>query len=168
MTTGWNHGKKNEALSDCASWVMLRPKIINSGTRHGEFEHVPSNTQEKSHPQTSPLTGDEKRISHNPWRDLKDLQIWHLGTQISGGLGSAALMVGFTDHRGLCQSILFHDSKMKGFYFCCVAGLDQMEGSGQGPIPTLSMDLSLRYRDEVHGTVPSPASPQWKAVGLQW
>lgn len=69
--------------------------------------------------------GDEKRISYYPWRDLKDLQMWHLGTEFSGGHGSAELMAGFIDRRGLCLPKLFHDSKMKGFFyfFFCVASI---------------------------------------------
>lgn len=77
----------------------------------------------------------------------------HLGTEFSGGVGSAVLMAGFIDRRGLCQHNLFHNSKMMGFYFFCVTGLDQRECCGQGPIPTVSM--SLRHWEEVHGTVPS-------------
>lgn len=79
------------------------------------------------------------RISHHPGRDLEDLHLWNLRTLFSGALGSAALIVEFTDCRGLCQRKLFHDYKIKGFYFCYVAGLDQIEGCGQGPISTVSI-----------------------------
>lgn len=34
--------------------------------------------------------------SDSPWRYLKDVQTWHLGTWFRGGFGSAALMVGWT------------------------------------------------------------------------
>lgn len=34
MTMGWNHGKMNEGLSDCAPRTMPRPKITNSGISH--------------------------------------------------------------------------------------------------------------------------------------
>lgn len=44
----------------------------------------------------------EKGLSHQPWRGLKDVYVWHLGTQFSGGLGSAGLMVGL-NLKGLCQ-----------------------------------------------------------------
>lgn len=134
---------------------MLRPKIINSGTRHGEFKDFPSETWEKSHPWTPPLMADEMRISHNPWRDLKDLHLWNLQTLFIGRLGSAALMVVFTDCRGLCQPKLFHDYKIKRFYFCYVAGLDQMEGCGQGPISTVSIAPQALQGGSWHCAFPS-------------
>lgn len=33
-------------------------------------------------------------LSHHPWRYLKDMQMWHLGTRPSCGLGSAGLTAG--------------------------------------------------------------------------
>ena len=44
-----------------------------------------------------------KWLSHHPWRYLKDVQLWHLGTWFSGGLGSDRLKVGFNGLKGLFQ-----------------------------------------------------------------
>ena len=46
-----------------------------------------------------------KWLSHHPWRYLKDMQVWRLGTWFSGGLGlgSARLTVGLSDHKGRFQ-----------------------------------------------------------------
>ena len=40
-----------------------------------------------------------KWLSHHPWRCLKDVWMWCLGTWFSGGLGSVRLMVGLNDFR---------------------------------------------------------------------
>lgn len=45
----------------------------------------------------------------HPWRYLKDVQVWHLGTGFSGGLDCFGLVVGLND-RGLFQPKQFHDS----------------------------------------------------------
>jgi len=42
--------------------------------------------------------------SHHPWRYLKDVQAWCLGTWFSGGLGSVRLMVGLDDLKDLFQT----------------------------------------------------------------
>ena len=41
--------------------------------------------------------------SRCPWRCLKDVWMWHLGTWFSGGLGRVGLMVGLNDLKGLFQ-----------------------------------------------------------------
>lgn len=45
-----------------------------------------------------------------PWRHLKDVSIWHLGTWFNGGLGSTRLIVWLSDLKGLFQSQWFYDS----------------------------------------------------------
>ena len=50
-----------------------------------------------------------KRLSHHSWRYLKDACMWLLGTWFSGGLGSAGLMLGLNDFKGLFQPKQFHD-----------------------------------------------------------
>ena len=51
-----------------------------------------------------------KWSSHHPWRNLKDVQIWHLGTWFSGGLGSVRFTVGLNVLKGLFQPKWFCDS----------------------------------------------------------
>lgn len=38
-----------------------------------------------------------------PWTDLTAVWMWHLGTQVGGGLGSAERMAGLGVLRGLSQ-----------------------------------------------------------------
>lgn len=38
-----------------------------------------------------------------PWRDVNAVWLWHLGTQVSGELGSAAFVVRLDDLTGLFQ-----------------------------------------------------------------
>jgi len=51
----------------------------------------------------------EKWLSRHPWRYLKDVCMWQLGTWFSGGLGSVRLMIGPDDLKGLFQPKLFYD-----------------------------------------------------------
>ena len=51
-----------------------------------------------------------KQLRYHPWRYLKNVYMWCLGTLFCGGLGSARLMVGPDDLKGLFQSKQFCDS----------------------------------------------------------
>jgi len=51
-----------------------------------------------------------KWLGHNPWRYLRDMKMWCLGTRFSGGLGSVQLMIGLDDLKGLFQHKWFQDS----------------------------------------------------------
>jgi len=44
-----------------------------------------------------------KRLSHHPWRYLKNVWMWLLGTWFSGGLGSVRLTFGPHDLKDLFQ-----------------------------------------------------------------
>lgn len=45
----------------------------------------------------------------HPWRELKSLWIWYLGTWISDGFGTPGRMVGLDDLRGLFQPRQYSD-----------------------------------------------------------
>ena len=45
----------------------------------------------------------ERWWSHHPWRYLKDVYTWCLGTWFSGGLGSVRFTVVLNDLKGLFQ-----------------------------------------------------------------
>lgn len=45
--------------------------------------------------------------------------MWHLGTWLSGGLGSAGLTAGLDDLRGLFQAGLLCDSQPKNYTVVC-------------------------------------------------
>jgi len=47
--------------------------------------------------------GPGKWWGHHPWGNLKDVEMWRLGTRFSGGLGSAKFMVEFDHLKGLFQ-----------------------------------------------------------------
>jgi len=51
-----------------------------------------------------------KWLSHHPWRYLKDVEMWCLGTWFSGGLNSARLMIGLDDFKSLFQPKRFYYS----------------------------------------------------------
>lgn len=48
-------------------------------------------------------------MNHYPWRYLEDVELWHLGTWISGALGSAGFMVGLKGFRGRFQHEWLYD-----------------------------------------------------------
>lgn len=48
-------------------------------------------------------------MSHQPWCYLEAVWTWHLGTWVSGGLGTAGGTVGLDDLRGLLQALQFCD-----------------------------------------------------------
>lgn len=52
---------------------------------------------------------------HHPLKDLKIMQLWHLETWFSGGLGSVELMVRLNDPKDILQLLKFYDS-MKYLY----------------------------------------------------
>lgn len=49
-----------------------------------------------------------KWLSHNPWRYLEDMWMWHLGTSFSSGLGSAGVMFPPDDLKSLFQTKWFY------------------------------------------------------------
>lgn len=51
-----------------------------------------------------------KGLSCQPWRYLKNVWVWCLGTGFSGELGAVRLMVGAGDLAGLFQPKYFYDS----------------------------------------------------------
>lgn len=44
-------------------------------------------------------------LNHQPWRDLNDTWMWQVGTRVSGGFGSAGLMLGLADFGGVDDSV---------------------------------------------------------------
>lgn len=91
----------------CSPGSELGPVLLDIST-HGlagnSLSKIGSQQKTSSLKEESPSLGD-----------LAEVWMWHLGTGVGGGFGSAGLTVGLGDPKGLCQPKQLQDS-MFGFH----------------------------------------------------
>lgn len=96
----------------CTS-CSIKP-FIHSTVTQEQPEQVPSRRTPPWNPwvfiTSESICGQISLFCHQSWRYLKDLQIWCLGTWISGEFGSVNLMAKLGDIMGLFQLKLLYDS----------------------------------------------------------
>lgn len=87
--------------------------------------------------------------SHYPWRYLTEVQMWCLGTQFSGGPGSAGLKVGFDDLTDLFSSMilwLYHAAYGQSQRKVCLRRICYFVSKPGSLVPFYSTFLFLKDR----------------------
>lgn len=97
--------------------------------------------------------------SPHPWGDLKAMWMWHLGTWVSGGLGSAGLKIGLDDLRGLVQPKWFCECRLSWLVMpgitlappCISQWVNRMYTAKFLVEANLETSKHLNLKKEVHG-----------------
>lgn len=79
-------------------------------SRLGDFDEIAAQKFSQKRPSSLGLGCSVLWWSHHSWNCSQNVWMWHVGTWVSGGLGSAGGTAGLSNHRGLSQSKQFHDS----------------------------------------------------------